>query len=180
MLALIDARMGSRKPAEQRLRAWAGRHDDFGHHFLLSQFYTDLGRTADALAALEMAAHRPMVDLKGHGGVDVFALMATATAYKARRHPTTLALCERWECYWKQKDRAGDTSFYVFRAASHLAQGQFAAADRALAALERTLAAPWANKDLPALREAIAKGDRDFECDPGPSVKPFSAVVSYR
>ncbi|WP_143393236.1 hypothetical protein [Fimbriiglobus ruber] len=156
--------------AEGRFRSWIDHHPAFIHYWYLARYYRDQGRTADALAALHLAAKYPLEQVDSDAGwvPAAYALDAATFACQRRSPELVLAIATAWSSprgvYSYQSPEVP-----AFRAAARLALGQFeearTEADVVLAtSRERRM---WID-NLDQLDAAVQRRDRSFVYDPGP------------
>ncbi len=110
MLALIDARLGAAAQSEGRLVRLAQKRADFNHAFFLAYFYAATNRTDEAMETLRGAAVLPLRKLDAdwvNTGQQLGVMptwhpwVAALMALRAKRYDVALAVCDRWERYWK-------------------------------------------------------------------------------
>ena len=156
--------------AEARFRSWVEQHPAFIHYWYLAQFYRDLRRKKDAIAALRQGANYPLEDVDSDAAwvPHAFAFDAARFACKEKEPELVLAITDMWSSPRGTYNYASP-DLPAFRAAALLALGRISEArveaDRVLStSRERRI---WAG-NLEQLDAAIRREDLSFVYDSGP------------
>ncbi len=172
MLAMIDTRLGHFEQAEERLKSYIEKKNEFNYYLLLGQFYKLEGDTEKAMLSLKSGIGLPIKELQdGFYTVDqplgiradAGPWRASLMAYRAQRYDLAVAICDHWERYRKEDDDMYDASYFTIRAACYLARGEFEKAQQEVEEMRKvSVSTRHSGDDFEALEKAIERRDRSF------------------
>jgi len=176
-LATLDILLDKNGDAEKRMVAWAEKHKDFVHSYLLAHYYREAKEPEKSLAALKRAMELPIIedwDKSTHGtrefliwSNEVYLRYAAILAYQSKQTDLCLAVCERWEKYVKEEKKSGDPGYSIFRAACFVNQGKCAEAVKLIdVVLDGRNYGYQFDPGVKALRKAAQQKDTKHVFDP--------------
>ncbi|HVX85435.1 MAG TPA: hypothetical protein VH253_11690 [Phycisphaerae bacterium] len=151
--------------ALEELEPWTAAHPSFTHGYYLALAQRLAGENAAAIATIRAALKQPVELGRDDPYVLAFYLYDEARfALEQQQWALAVGLCDAWQRATETATFVPDDSYRALRAAAELAQGDFSAAQRDVAAIGT---GRHRAGDLDALKAAIEKRDAGFRYAPG-------------